>query len=95
MLIEVTQEDIDHGVRTSCHSCPVARAARRAALRATGRRIAVDVAPWDIRFGRDYFVERPLPNAAQQFIKLFDLRHAVRPFSFEIADFTPFELPLL
>ena len=29
LTIEVTQEDIDQGIRASCHQCPIARAMNR------------------------------------------------------------------
>lgn len=91
MLIEVTQEDIDHGVRGECRLCPIARALQRA----TGNPFATMGAwnCWPENNGTAFQTGGPIPcpDAAYDFIQAFDGKGAskVRPFSFEI----PYEKP--
>ncbi len=80
--IEVTQDDIDHGTRGSCNTCPVARAIKRA----TGFHNLVS-ARNVLAYNRERST-RPtavnLPIEALRFINDFDCHHPVQPFSFEL-----------
>jgi hypothetical protein len=80
MRIEVTQEDIDNGLKGKCDSCAVALAAKRA----FGNRIilvdgeqmdVIDNGKWDVL---------DLPDSAVAFIEAFDTGKPVKPFSFEL-----------
>jgi hypothetical protein len=75
MQITVTQEDISQGVRCSCNTCPVARAASRA----FGGNVLVRTTDL-LAFSRWY----QLPTEATQFIADFDTNKPVQPFSFEV-----------
>lgn len=82
MLIEVTQNDIEMGLRDNCRSCPVARALTRA----TGK-------PWQVhadRFQLDQHecdtLDAEMPGAVSDFVQEFDACRPVQPFSFEFPD---------
>ena len=77
VLISVTQEHIDKGVKTSCGSCPIAIAAKEVFIE--GIEIAVGINCIGID---TYFVD--VPGPARRFIRAFDDGKFVRPFSFEI-----------
>lgn len=84
MRVDVTQEDIDRGKRNSCCFCPVARAIRRAMTLDVGE-VSVDGRFVIIRCRGVY----SLPQAVQDFVKLFDnFETCVEPFSFEL-DYAP------
>ena len=76
-VIEVTQEDIDRGVRKESCQCPIALALQRCTgyLWAAGPLEAcrIGVADSDVEFPRD----------AKRFIRNFDDGLPVQPFSFE------------
>ena len=80
MKIEVTQDDIDNGLRIDCELCPVAKAI----VRATGKQARVSAV------GVFFFPETPsakqifLPSKVQLFIKSFDRKEPVQPFSFDL-----------
>lgn len=76
MLIEVTREDIDHGLAGSCGSCPVALAIRR---RFPDGWVRVGIR-CVYAGGRAYH----LPSGAIEFIERFDGGMPVEPFSFEL-----------
>lgn len=78
MTIQVTQEDIDNGLRHSCGSCPVALAVNRAAGTIDSR-VGVTIAT--VR-GVDY----SLPLSARGFIISFDCAgpYMANPFTFEM-----------
>lgn len=75
--IEVTQDDIDCGKRLTCDKCPVALAIRR-----------VSRFRWNIYSRRAIQRNGPrsvdLPPEVSSFIRDFDNRTPVQPFSFEI-----------
>jgi hypothetical protein len=73
--VDVTAEDLRHGVPFSPLYCPVARAIRRA----TGE-------AWLVRAGwmRREDVAIGLPREASDAVKRFDMGKRVRPFSFEV-----------
>ncbi len=77
--IEVTQDDIDKGIRNSDTSCPIAKAVRRA----TGNKKpnAISIVRHKIRVGDS---EAPTTKTIKDFIEKFDSvgRKAVKPFSF-------------
>lgn len=78
MKIEVTEEDIKLGQKESCYMCPIARAIER-----TTKSL------WGVRGEFAFRASSPdicvdLPDAAQNFISLFDSGCPVEPFTFEI-----------
>lgn len=77
MKIEVTQEDIDHGIKGDCDLCPIARAVHRHIPTA---RVGITV----IRLNRMSFSCIDLPEEARNFIHLFDHGMKVIPFEFEV-----------
>lgn len=89
MVIAVTQNDIKHGERFMCRTCPIALAIGRA----TSRMVWVErnhVAVDGSTIG-EAIVFAELPMLAQNFIKAFDKGRQVRPFSFCID--IPVEVP--
>ena len=64
--INVTQRDIDKGIRRNCEMCPVARAMSRAFK----SDVMVDVETWDFVVGRRK--RNPLPREVVLFIEDFD-----------------------
>ena len=81
MKIEVTQHDIDYGVRGEYSLCPIARAVKR---KINGE---VIVFGDDISFFTTDIIRRysyyKLPQKAKDFIKRFDEGKKVKPFTFE------------
>ena len=76
MRIDVTQQDIDHGVPGNCRHCPIVLAAQRAGL----RDVKVN---GESLFGNGHMTF--LPDEALDFIYLFDKhRERTKPFSFQI-----------
>lgn len=75
MLIEVTQRDIDKGVRADFSFCPIARAIKRKTHK------VVTVTRFLCTIG---VKEYCLPIKVEKFIGYFDSGYEVRPFSFEI-----------
>lgn len=83
MRIEVTQDDIDQGVRCDGNACAVAVA--------IGRAIGTGIdAPWyghisvcddEIAIGSERFF---VPTEVRQFIGWFDKGHVVNPFAFDL-----------
>jgi hypothetical protein len=79
MKIEVTQEDIDKGIPEDSLRCPIGRAM----YRTTGGVWMVYknvMVPWQISCWKT----TSLPDIAEGFIKNFDKRLTVKPFTFEI-----------
>ena len=78
VTITVTQDDIDNGCQGNAIACPVARAAAR----------VLDDRYLSVRTNVLEFVEPliliPLPSAAVEFIRRFDSRARVEPFSFDL-----------
>ncbi len=95
MLIEVTQEDIDNGNRGACCTCPIALASKRTAEAVAGFPLSVQAGSGCVRFYRVGSVLRSTPTIAGDFMYAFDHGRKVRPFSFELRDFTPEELERL
>lgn len=77
MKIQVTQEDIDNGVRASCKFCPVASAIRRA----FNNKAVVRTYNLDVSINDKLIL---LPLEAVDFILLFDAEVKVKPFEFEL-----------
>ena len=78
MRVQVTADDIVHGVRRNMCECPVARALRRA----YGSELGV---------GYGYIIHVPsrayldlTPDDVTAFIRTFDMGDAVHPFEFEL-----------
>ena len=82
ILIEVTQEDINAGIRAATKACPVAFALQRAtqdkdaSVGAFGIYVILD----QKKFTAD------LPLVVRKFIRDFDYGYEVKPFSFYIED---------
>jgi hypothetical protein len=74
--VQVTQDDIDHGERSRCQECPVARALRR-----TFGGIYVSVGPRDMSLG---VYVLPTPGDAAEFMNLFDGGFQAGPFGFDL-----------
>ena len=66
--VDVTQDDIAHGVRGNARQCPIARAWNRA----TGGGLSL------------YLPTTSLPPVAQQFMARFDAGQVVHPITFEM-----------
>ncbi len=82
VTIEVTDDDIFDGIKSSCHSCPIALAAIRINV---ARIISVNSTTMVVRnsYSRNgNFIV--LPIEAIDFIAAFDADQEVEPFSFEI-----------
>lgn len=80
LTVDVTQEDINHGERGNCNSCPVARAIQRASgheCRAGGSQITIKP-----ENGRNLYLVTP--EAAWRFMYDFDMGRKVEPFSFTL-----------
>lgn len=80
MIIEVTEQDIDAGLRNSCFSCPVARAFQRKL------ETQVTVGHTDaVVYRKGLFVATILlPEVVKLWIATFDAGKKVEPFSFEV-----------
>ncbi len=83
MRIEVTQDDIDHGVRRECDRCPIARALKRATGEAWDVGESNDHQATTCRRGGDRAKWLKLPDEATNFMFAFDNGFPVWPFSFE------------
>ncbi len=76
MIIEVTREDINKGIkRNACH-CPIARAIARH----TGSQCAIGGDIYLSNSGKSCFI----PEIAQIFISRFDAGEPVKPFKFDL-----------
>ena len=81
MKIEITQHDIDYGVRGEYSLCPIARAVKRkiyGKVTVSGDHISIFTT--DIIRRYSYY---KLPQKAKDFIKRFDEGKKVKPFTFE------------
>lgn len=91
MLIEVTQDDINHGIVLDCYACPVAKAINRILLPELVAEVGNSFL-WiyeDDRslseLARGVPVESCyLPREVIHSICSFDLNQAIKPFSFEL-----------
>lgn len=84
-LIEVTQEDIDHGKRLDSSKCPIARAIKRHFPTSETMKIVQaglkGIYYWDNHMAKEIC---PTPRSAYRFIRKFDRwgRNGVKPFNF-------------
>lgn len=76
--INVTQRDIDRGVRSTLTSCPIALAIKRRVVEDS----TVAVTQFAVLYGT--FMSSPFPYRATQFIYHFDLGKPVKPFTFTL-----------
>lgn len=79
ITVEVTQADIDAGIKESCVDCPIARAISRAVR--VDARVGTYWVSW--RIG-NFLTELTLPVAAVGWIMAFDRGYPVEPFTFEL-----------
>lgn len=86
MIVAVTQQDIDNGLRRSFTHGAVNTALRRAFQKALDdkRTFQVLIPVLDFAFVHGHIVE--LPEKVQIFIKRHDDRLPVKPFSFDLPD---------
>jgi hypothetical protein len=95
--VNVTQEDIDKGVRARCNECPLARATLRSVSRGmdptgriTGVVVGVGYAGFDVYDGEWYHGwvclqdRNDFPPDANRFINDFDNQRPVEPTSFQL-----------
>lgn len=83
MKINVTQRDIDSGLRNDCTLCPVARAIKRRLGKSKSVQVfetSIDIYNSKDRLEKQYNI----PELAQLFIKNFDTGCPVGPFSFTL-----------
>lgn len=78
MLIEVTQEHIDKGVKKNCQNCPVAIAAQ-----AVLQNSDIRMGQWTLYDSRFTTIAR-VPFVVTDFVNRFDLGLPVQPFSFNL-----------
>lgn len=85
LKVEVTQKDIDIGLRGDCSQCPVALAVSRALI-AAGLEYGVGVDELNIKLFRHGMLVHTIrtPKEVAEFIEDFDSRYSVEPFLFEI-----------
>lgn len=84
--VQVTSDDIVHGVRADCWHCPIARALSRAVgqeVHVNYGRISDGSGNGVVGGGRAW--ERSLPRNAINFQLGFDCREPVEPFAFEVS----------
>ena len=77
--INVTQRDIERGIRFTSYTCPIAWAARR-----HPELKGCLVAPDSLAFDNSGWVWVPLPEKACGFVDSFDGGRPVQPFSFTL-----------
>lgn len=82
VTIEVTQEDIDRGIRESCTCCPIANAMKRI-LKPDDVRVRNKETWTSYRYVE---LTHLLPNEAAKFIRYFDNGETVHPFTFELEE---------
>lgn len=84
MKIDVTEQDIQDGMKDDIYSCPIALAATRVLKKRKG--LIVVVKNKSISFWDDYtdIQKITLPKNAQNFIDKLDSEKKVKPFSFTI-----------
>jgi len=78
MIVKVTQEDIDSGLKSNCCECPIALAMKRISSMPSVGRLYASCSVNSVRYWG------VLPLAAKEFIHLFDDGFPVKPFEFEI-----------
>jgi hypothetical protein len=81
ITVNVTQRDIERGIRSKCSDCPVALAVKRA----LGKRVKVFSGVSTSYLYLDHNKKPfPLPASAVEFIDRFDSGHKVEPFTFKL-----------
>jgi hypothetical protein len=100
MKIIVTKEDIENGERRSAQSCPISLAMKRT-FQESGRIVN---SIWT-KYGHSEIylqeetdlirIECMLPNEASEFIRNFDYKGEVKPFSFEVEESKGVRYPLV
>jgi lysophospholipid acyltransferase (LPLAT)-like uncharacterized protein len=83
MIIQVTQKDIDKGLKSTCYYCPVALAFKRKIKSEIPCGVAVNAKNIHHFHGKSWD-RYNLPKEAKKFIQRFDNDKPVKPFSFEI-----------
>ena len=83
MKIEVTQKDIDKGLKLTCYYCPIALAFKRKVKSEIRCSVAVKTKKVHYFYGKSW-VSYDLPKEATKFIQRFDNDEPVKPFTFEI-----------
>lgn len=78
ITVNVTQEDIDHGVANNCFKCPIARAVERA-LPGSDPTVRNFVYLYGTHCG-----SADLPLKAGEFIDRFDNNESVSPLTFDL-----------
>jgi hypothetical protein len=81
ITVDVTQEDIDNGERVHCSKCPIALAVHRLFPDAAGVSVAHDIALFND--GLKPFQHFLITEEAREFIRRFDHKMEVEPFSFK------------
>lgn len=82
MLVEVTQEDINMGVKKDCHRCPIARAISRTLGTIPDN---ISVIPNSVDIFHPKFLTSYFPDSVRVFIQNYDHNKSlVRPFEFEL-----------
>jgi hypothetical protein len=82
VAINVTQNDINKGVKKSCNLCPIARAIKRILKKKHGVNVYPHYAEIIIN-GTEKRIK--FSAAPRDFIRNFDQENVVKPFEFEIA----------
>jgi len=84
MIVNVTQYDIDHGMRNSCYECPIARAIHRELTEDEYPQVTT----WSITIRSEqdstYWEEYNTTPAMREFMFRFDHRQPVEPFRFAL-----------
>lgn len=91
LIVEVTQEDIDNGKRRNCSRCPIALALMRK-FNLDPSEDSLDAASVGLTIASIFPVmhreRKPqyfnMPDEASEFIKDFDSKLPVKPFSFTL-----------
>ena len=83
MKIEVTQKDIDKGLKSTCYYCPIALAFKRKIKSEIALGVAVNAKNVH-HFHEKSWHRYDLPKEAKKFIQRFDSDQPVKPFTFEI-----------
>lgn len=77
MIIEVTQEDIDAGIKKNCTKCPIALAVQRAF-----KNSSLEIGGLSVY--QDCHKVCEMPYEARVFVQCFDDGKPVNPFTFEL-----------
>jgi len=80
--IEVNQQDIETGVPSDEHWCPIARAVRRLVPDVECVTVDSGVLSVVLTTDREEHLEAELPLNAKEFVAMFDDLEAVQPFRF-------------